>query len=231
MPFNKTNTGMLLRIVLRYSIAIALLGLLLFGAAGRADLPMLWAYLVVFYAVGIVGLLAVVRRDSSVLQERFRPAARGKDRVTRPLAAVSMISALGIAALDVGRFHWSPGIPPAIQGVALVLVAVSFGVWMWAMQVNPFFSSEVRIQRDRGQRVIMSGPYRLVGHPGYAVLVVLLLSTPVALGSLWAMVAIAPLACTIIWRTRMEDRMLLAELAGYAEYAGTVRFRLIPGLW
>lgn len=231
MSLNKETGRMLLSITLRYTIAISLLGLLLFGAAGRWDLPMFWAYLLVFFVVGIVGLLAVGSRDPSVLQERFRPAARGKDRVTRPLAAVGMISALLIAALDAGRFHWSPRIPVAIQAVALVLVGAAFGIWMWAMRVNRFFSSEVRIQRDRGHRVITDGPYRLVRHPGYAVLLVLLLCTPIAFGSLWALAAMVPLTGVIVWRTRLEDRLLLAELEGYAAYAQKVRFRLVPGLW
>jgi protein-S-isoprenylcysteine O-methyltransferase Ste14 len=103
--------------------------------------------------------------------------------------------------------------------------------WGWAMLSNRFFSSEVRIQTDRGHYVESGGPYRYVRHPGYASASLVFAASPVALGSLWAFVLTLGALAMFIRRTALEDRMLCAELSGYAQYAERVRFRLLSGVW
>lgn len=76
-----------------------------------------------------------------------------------------------------------------------------------------------------------TGPYRFVRHPGYVGAIVQAFGAPLLLGSLWALIPGALAALLMIVRTALEDRMLRAELAGYAEYAQQVRFRLLPGIW
>jgi protein-S-isoprenylcysteine O-methyltransferase Ste14 len=108
-------------------------------------------------------------------------------------------------------------------------VAIAFVTW--AMVTNRFFSSIVRIQRDRGHIVCDGGPYRWVRHPGYAGGALAALATPLALGSWWAFV---PAVLTILltaWRTALEDRTLQQELPGYAAYTQRTRYRLLPGVW
>jgi protein-S-isoprenylcysteine O-methyltransferase Ste14 len=101
----------------------------------------------------------------------------------------------------------------------------------WAAMENAFFSAVVRIQEDRGQTVVTTGPYRYIRHPGYAGGLVFYLSVPIALGSLWALLPVlATLALTLL-RTSLEDRTLLLKLKGYPEYASRTRWRLIPGIW
>ena len=122
--------------------------------------------------------------------------------------------------------RWDLPLVWAYLGVGLLGLAVVLGrkpgvtpdVWMWAMVVNRFFSSEVRIQRERGHRVIGDGPYRFVRHPGYAAVIVFFLATPLALGSWWASLPMAPVVLLFVRRTVLEDRLLCAELAGYEFY-------------
>ncbi len=136
-----------------------------------------------------------------------------------------------MAGLDRGRLHWSDSVPLWLRAVALLLFAIACVPVIWAMRVNRFFSSAVRIQFDRGQRVISDGPYRFVRHPGYTAALVLIVANGVALGS-WLAAAICWIGIPILlWRTAMEDRMLHAELPGYAEYAARVKWRLLPGIW
>ena len=99
------------------------------------------------------------------------------------------------------------------------------------MVANRFFSAVVRIQTDRGQTVVTSGPYRLVRHPGYAGGMLAWLAAPLALDSLWALLPAALTALALVIRTILEDRMLHAGLPGYAEYAQRTRARLLPGVW
>ena len=102
---------------------------------------------------------------------------------------------------------------------------------LWAMRVNPFFATVVRIQSERGHRVVDQGPYRWVRHPGYAGAVVAHLALPVALGSLWGL-APAVLGCLfLLARIQAEERTLRSGLTGYPEYASRVRWRLVPGVW
>jgi protein-S-isoprenylcysteine O-methyltransferase Ste14 len=142
---------------------ILLVAVVLFGAAGRIDIPLFWAYLGV-------------------------------------LAAVSVFAA----------------------GLAL---------FIWAMHVNRFFSSAVRIQQERGHQVVTAGPYRWVRHPGYAGAIPAIVASGIALCS-WLAAALGALGVPLLlWRTIIEDRTLRAELPGYTEYAQQVRWRLFPGLW
>jgi protein-S-isoprenylcysteine O-methyltransferase Ste14 len=112
--------------------------------------------------------------------------------------------------------------------VALVLFAIACVPIIWAMRVNRFFSSAVRIQFDRGQRMISGGPYRFVRHPGYTSTLVLIVANGVALGS-WLAAATSWIGIPILlWRKAMEDRMLHAELPGYAEYGARVKCGCYP---
>ena len=97
--------------------------------------------------------------------------------------------------------------------------------------VNTFLSRTVRIQDDRGQRVVDNGPYAWVRHPMYLGIIVLMISIPALLGSLWALIPGSLIGALFILRTALEDRTLFRELPGYPEYAGRVRYRLFPGIW
>ena len=219
-----------LMLLFRFAVVLALLGVFFFVSAGRTDLPFFWAYLVILGAVGMTGSIAVHRNDPTLFRERLKPGPGGKDPYLRRFAVLGMLLTYCVAALDVGRFHWSR-VPPAVRVVAVVLVGVAMAGWVWAMATNRFFSSEVRIQRDRGHHLISAGPYRFVRHPGYSVAIVLFCATPVALGSWWALIPAVAVVGMFLRRTSLEDHLLRAELEGYADYACRVRFRLIPGVW
>jgi protein-S-isoprenylcysteine O-methyltransferase Ste14 len=135
-----------------------------------------------------------------------------------------------VAALDDGRYQWSQ----VSWGVCLagyVLMLAGFAGLAWAESVNKFFEPTVRIQTDRGHRVIDTGPYAIVRHPGYAFGYWLFPGIALALGSLWALIPAFYLAPFLIARTVLEDRTLQQELPGYKEYAQRVRYRLVPGVW
>ena len=216
------------QLILMVLLAGTLLGLVLFATAGRWDLPFFWAYILLLQAMFVGSGIYFVKTSPGMVQERLRPGPGGKDSVTRPVGTLLMVAHMGIAGLDVGRFHWSPDFPVTLQVVALAAVAASLGGAMWAMSANPFFSSAVRIQHDRGHRVITTGPYRIVRHPGYTGTMLWFLASPLALGSWWAVLPAVPL---FVRRTALEDKLLREELEGYAEYAQKVRYRLVPGVW
>src|SRR5262249_35134252 len=129
---------------------LTIISSIIFGSAGRVDLPMVW---------GVLGVLAVfvalmfTSIDPALMRERLRPGAGNRDRLTRPASLVLLLGHWIIAGLDVGRFHWSR-IPFEVQLVGLIGYAVAMAGAFWAIRANPFYSSAVRLQTDRGQRPI-----------------------------------------------------------------------------
>lgn len=210
------------------SVAFLILaGAVLFGAAGRVDLWNFWVYLASFAVLFAASLFVL---DDDLIRERMRPGGR-RPPVQLHIATAAVFVEFAVAGLDRGRAHWSDTVPPALVVAGLILLVLADGLSLWAMKANRYFSSAARIQRDRGQTVVATGPYAWVRHPGYAAAFVLLPANGIALGS-WLATAIAVLGLPfLLWRTIGEDRMLRAGLDGYAAYAARVRWRLVPGLW
>ncbi len=200
----------------------------LFASAGTVAIVGFW----LFFATQLGGTVAAfVLLPPDLMRERMRPGGQKPPRGLR-LSVIVLVAALVIAGLDRGRFHWSDDVPPWLQGLSLVGLAASYAFVFWAMTVNRFFSSIVRIQADRGQFVVDSGPYAYIRHPGYLGGIFIVLCSGPALGS-WLATAILVVSGLpfLIHRAITEDRVLRAELAGYEQYAGRVRWRLVPGIW
>ncbi len=217
-----------LRVAAGILLLVILQGLFLFATAGRWDIPMFWVYIV---SITLHFLGAVYKVDPELMEERRRPGPGGKDHSLRRNAVIVFALCQCIAGLDVGRFHWSDSVPFPLQVLALTLILAGLRLATWATRVNRFFSSVARIQRDRGHRVVTSGPYHFIRHPGYAASLVLFLCTGVALGS-WCSAGAGLLAIPLFLRRLfIEEGMLFAELEGYREYAAKVPYRLIPRVW
>ena len=142
----------------------------------------------------------------------------------------AMVAEIPLATLDAGRMYWSSvSLPVVVFGYVLVAAGITLSAW--AQAVNRFFEPGVRIQRERGQHVITSGPYKFVRHPGYVSAIMIFVGVPLSLASWWALIPAALATAILILRTSWEDALLRAELDGYADYARRTRFRLMPGIW
>ncbi len=210
----------------RSLVFLAFAAILLFGAAGRLDLWNFWAYLAIFAALFVAALLTI---DADLIRERMRPGGRSPGRVY--LVTLLALLHLAVGGLDRGRTHWSDAMPVPLVVAGLILFAAANFALLAIMRANPYFSSVARIQADRGQTVISTGPYAWVRHPGYAVTLVLLPASGLALGS-WIATAMTLVGLPLLlWRTIGEDRLLRAQLDGYEAYARRVPWRLLPGVW
>ncbi len=205
---------------------------ILFVSSGDLGWVWAWVYVGVGAALLIVNALVILPTTPELAVERSRIAenTKGWDRVAVVLIFISGAGIFLVAGLD-ERFGWSPQIATAIHIVALVAVIMAQAMFIWAMASNRFFAKTVRIQEERGHAVASGGPYRFVRHPGYAANVVTMFAASLLLGSLWALIPAALCVLAFIIRTVLEDKTLIAELPGYAEYAQRVRYRLIPGIW
>ncbi len=204
----------------------------LFLISGRWDWGAGWAYIGSYLAFIAVNAAWMLPRGTELAEERaeIKEGAKGWDKILGAFMSVFGPGILVVAALD-ERFDWSPETGFGVRAAAFVILAASYGLFAWAMASNKFFSSIVRIQKDRGHVVISSGPYRFVHHPAYIGQVISSLAIPLLLGSQWALIPVGLLIVVVVIRTALEDRTLQNELEGYKDYAARVRFRLLPGMW
>jgi len=197
--------------------------------AGQWTSPYLWGFAIGFAAVFLYATLYVL--DDDLARERFRPPSRGADAVALRWIRLSALASVLLAPLDSGRLHWSAGVPAALRIVGIAGSVVGFWLVVDAMKVNRYFSPVIRIQDERDHHVIDQGPYAVIRHPGYLGMLMFSPMAVLALGSWWALVPAGIYWLLILRRVGVEDRFLRANLAGYDQYAGRVRNRVIPGVW
>ena len=190
----------------------------------------LWA------AFGLVMTSYLLRHDPELLVERMKLVPLHKDqkvwdKVIMLLFFISGIALYIVPGFDVVRYEWSEPLPVWMRVIAIVLHLPCFVMLGWVMRENTYLAQVVKIDKEREHKVITTGPYALVRHPMYTIVIVLLFAVPVALGSRYALILAVFLTALLVVRTYLEDRTLHAELAGYPEYARQTLYRLIPGIW
>lgn len=210
------------------------MGLILFVAAGTFVWPFAWIFLAQMIVLSVVGGLWFARHDPGLLRERLAPLIQ-KEQPTADKILVSMFlmvffAALVLMGLDAVRFGWS-SMPPLGWAIGELALLLSMWLLFRTMQENTFAAPVVKVQGDRGQRVIASGPYRIVRHPMYAATIGFLFGTSLLLGSWWGVAAVLLLLVLLGIRIQIEERTLRVGLAGYDDYAANVRYRLIPLVW
>ncbi|MEW5852391.1 MAG: isoprenylcysteine carboxylmethyltransferase family protein [Myxococcota bacterium] len=218
--------------VLRACAAGAVFALVLVGTAGTAGWWQAWAF-VAASTVAVAALhVLVFDANPDLVRERATAGALAPawDRHLVRGMNLSLPLMLALAGLD-HRSGWTPAWGMAPSLAALVCLVVGNAITLQAMRANAFFSSHVRIQRDRNHVPVGNGPYACVRHPGYAGAVLYNLAAAVLLGSVPALVVAGVFVVLVVIRTALEDATLTRELPGYAEYARRVRSRLVPLLW
>jgi protein-S-isoprenylcysteine O-methyltransferase Ste14 len=205
---------------------------LVFLPVGRIDWAPGWTFITVLVVAFGLSALLLARVNPVIYRarSRFQPGTKKWDLILLAVMLPAMAIEIPLATLDAGRVGWSD-VPLGAVLTGYVLLIAGIAVTTWAQAVNPFFEPGVRIQKERGQRVIASGPYRFVRHPGYTGAIAIFIAIPLALASWWGLLPAAFSIALLVVRTRWEDRLLRAELSGYADYARQTRYRLLPRFW
>lgn len=231
MPNHKNKEY--LRLVIRGFIAFLLTIVLFFILAGRINYWQGWVYAATNVIILLISSTAFVNK-ADLVKERLKPEPGIKwwDKILFYWLYTPIFFAVFIiACLDAGRFRWTTELPVSIYVVSYLVYFFSQFLHHWAMWVNPFYSSVVRIQKERGHEVIQSGPYRFMRHPGYVAGILMAVSSSLIFGSLWALIPAGMVVILLIVRTYLEDVALQKELSGYADYTRKVKCRLLPGVW
>jgi len=194
----------------------------------RIDLARYWVLCAILVAWVIVVSRSV---DPTLFRERFHPAGPTVDRHAMRAIRGAAVSSLVLTLADIGDFHWSDTVAPVTRQAAMIACVLALVLLGRCMIANRFFSSAIRLQPDRGHRVVHAGPYAVIRHPGYLAMTLLMPAIALALGSWMGLAPALIYSVLIIRRAVVEDRYLRAHLDGYADYALRVRFRLLPGVW
>lgn len=191
-----------------------------------------WVYIGLLTTALAAHVVVLVPINPALLADRSeglnQEGAKPWDRPLVAAMSVFLIGSMILSGLDV-RWSWSGALPLPVHVVGVVIYILGWGIFLWAMACNPFFSESVRIQR--GHQVAVRGPYRAIRHPGYAGACLQFIATPLILGSWWALIPAVLAVAGYVIRTALEDRTLKNELPGYLDYTQHVHFRLFPGLW
>ena len=224
-------SGLVVKTILGFAFLMLVLGLALFLSAGSLGFWQAWVYLGVFGGCTILISVYLFRHDPRLLASRVQagPTAETQrsQQVIQSLASLFFIAIFVVAGLDF-RFHWSHT-PPVLSLVSDGFVALGFFIVFLVFRENTYTSAVIEVAEE--QKVISSGPYSLVRHPMYSGVILLLVFTPLALGSWVGLPFPLPLIVVVIARLLEEEKYLSAKLPGYAAYRSKVRYHLIPFIW
>lgn len=220
-------------LIVQNLVTVAVLAVILFPSAGTWRWPGAWIFLAEFLVLSLAVSAWMVRHAPGLLAERmsnpFKKPMRGWDKAYVIAIFSGFAGWMVLIGLD-RRFGWSH--PPVWLPIAgVVAIAAFYGISVATYRANKFATTSVRIQEERGHQVATGGPYRFVRHPLYAGAMGLILGVPLVLGSWWGLAGGVVLMLVVAARAVAEERFLMTELPGYAEYAARVRHRLIPGVW
>lgn len=210
---------------------ILFFGIALFLPAGTFTYWQAWVFIAVFTVCATASSIYLGARNPAALQRRMKAGPLAETRPVQRIiisAIVLLVAAtLVVSALD-WRFGWS-SVPVWAVVVGDVLVAVGLTVAQWVVVQNSYAGASITVEAD--QPLVSTGLYGVVRHPMYSGTFVMMIGTPLALGSLWALLVVALAVPVLVARILDEEKALIDELAGYRDYTQQIRYRLVPGVW
>ncbi len=224
---------MIAKLLLRTVVTMILVSGLMFVSAGSYDWPGAWIFLALLATMGLGGGYWLLKTDPDLFEERMKPMfQRGQKGWDKPLMAGVLVAWFGwfvVMGLD-HRYGWS-SVPVSLQVLGFILLILMMVIVAYTLRVNRFAAPVARVQTERGHRVVSTGPYAFVRHPMYSSMLLYGLGVPLLLGALSGLIVSALMIALVAVRAVLEERMLAAELPGYAAYAKRVRYRLVPRVW
>ncbi|MFC1589381.1 methyltransferase family protein [Pseudomonadota bacterium] len=225
-----------IKLWLRLAVRMALFAMMLMWPAGTWHWWEAWVLVGLWVIYGVVLTNYLIHHDPALLAERLKLVPLHKDQKSWDKALMLLFFIAGISlylvpGFDVVRYQWSEPLPMWLKILAMFMHIPCFLFLGWVMRENTYLSQVVKIDKQRGHKVITTGPYALVRHPMYTVVIVLFYVVPVALGSRFALLIALFLTVLLVVRTYLEDRTLYKELEDYPEYSKQTPYRLMPKVW
>jgi len=230
-PDEVANSGGELTGYLSIFITVIVMAVLLFWPAGTIDWRRAWLFITLFVVLIFVGM-SWIKRDNPELikvRQKYQKGTKGWDAIVATLSIVLFALILPVAGFD-ERFKWTMA-PDWVTLLGYALLTAGFMGTTWAQSVNRHFEATVRIQTDRDHKVIDTGPYAYIRHPGYAFGLLMAAGCALSLGSFTALIPVALAVVALAGRTLGEEAVLIEGLPGYREYKARVKWRWLPFVW
>ena len=219
---------LLTKAVLFLLVGMLFVGVLVFLPAGTLAFPNGWLLMgVLFIPMFIMGVVMYIKAPDLLGKRLNHKEKQGEQKAVVSLSALMFLCSFVVSGLDF-RFGWS-AMPKWLIVLSAVLFLAGYAMYAEVLRENAYLSRTVEVQA--GQKVISTGLYGVVRHPMYSATLLMFLSMPLILGSWWGLIIQLVYPALIIVRLQAEERLLVQELDGYAEYRQKVKYRLIPGIW
>ena len=222
------NKLLLIKVLIRFVLAIIVLVLIFFLPAGSIKFWEAWVYMGILFTPMIFVLIYLLKKDPELLERRMKMKEKEKpQKVFVKLSILVFLTAFIIPGFDY-RFEWSE-VPFVVIIIADLFIFIGYLLFFLVLKENTHASRIIEV--GKGQKVISTGPYAIIRHPMYVAVLMMYILSPLALGSYWAVLAVLSLPVLIILRIKNEEKILIDKLSGYREYTQKVKYRLIPYIW
>jgi len=222
------NKLLLIKVLIRFVLAIIVLVLIFFLPAGSIKFWEAWVYMGILFTPMIFVLIYLLKKDPELLERRMKMKEKEEpQKVFVKLSILVFLTAFIIPGFDY-RFEWSE-VPFVVIIIADLFIFIGYLLFFLVLKENTHASRIIEV--GKGQKVISTGPYAIIRHPMYVAVLMMYILSPLALGSYWAVLAVLPLPALIILRIKNEEKILIDKLSGYREYTQKVKYRLIPYIW
>ena len=219
---------LLIQAIFKFLLGVALVGALIFLPAGTVAFFNGWLFMGILLVPMFFAGIVMMCKNPSLLKSRLDAKEKEKDqRLVLKLSGLMFLVGFVVAGLDF-RFGWLV-LPRGVAIGGAVLFLIAYALYAEVLRENTYLSRTIEVQE--GQRVIDTGLYGIVRHPMYSVTLLLFLSMPLVLGSLYSLIVFLTYPLIIAKRIRGEEAFLTKELAGYEAYKKKVKYRLIPFVW
>lgn len=229
------RASLVLKLVGGVVYSVVIFGGLLFLGAWTLHWLRAWVFVTVVLVASALTMFGIFPSRPDLLEERYKaPVQREQpiaDAIVTLLLGGSFLGLILFVPLDVFHLHLLGTTSIGVGAVGLVLFVAGWAILALALRENAFAAPIVKVQRERGQVVVQTGLYRFVRHPMYAGAIPVMTGMPLWLGSVAGVLAAAVPLAFVVLRLLIEERVLRAELPGYAEYMRKVRWRIVPFVW
>lgn len=222
------NIKLFSQAIIKFVSGTVLVGLLIFAPAGSLKFTNGWIFMCTLFIPMFLAGIFMMLRNPELLQKRLNAKEKEKDQSTViNLSGLMFLAGFIVAGLNY-RFGWHT-LPKGIIICAVVVFLFAYILYAEVLRENTYLSRTIEVQEN--QKVIDTGLYGIVRHPMYSATLLLFLSMPIVLGSVFSFVIFLAYPFIIAKRIKNEEAFLEKELDGYREYKNKVKYRLIPFIW
>ncbi len=214
--------------IIKFSLGVVLVGLLIFLPAGSFSFVNGWFFMVILFVPMFFAGIVMMIKNPKLLESRLDAKEEQKEQsLVVKLSGLMFLAGFIVAGLGF-RFNWYT-LPKGVVTGASVVFLVAYILYAEVLRENTYLSRTIEVQEN--QKVIDTGLYGIVRHPMYSVTLLLFLSMPLVLGSIYSFLIFLAYPFIIAKRIKNEEEFLEKELDGYREYKQKVKYRLIPFIW